>query len=258
MGLQNKTILITRQREQSAEFIAEVERRGGRAVMLPMISIQEPDSWEECDRALLQLKSYDALVFTSTNSVDKFLQRCVLRSIEPIVLRRLSIYAVGEKTRQSLEQRGLPVAELPEQFSSAGLAEVLTKTSVAGKRFLYPRGDLGRADLVKALIQRGAMVDPVVVYRNAGPDEVDAELVYKRLVAGEIDVITFASPSAAKNFVNLFPLAKMALMDKRIKIAVIGPTTEEAAKRLGLRVDIMPPRATVVDFVNAIDEYYEQ
>ena len=257
MGLENKTILITRQREQYAEFIAEIEKRGGRAVMFPMINIQDPRSWEECDRALLQIKKYDALVFTSTNSVEKFFQRCLLRTVEPALLRRCGIYAVGEKTQQAIKWHGLAMQAIPEQYSSASLAEHFRGMDVRGKQFLYPRGDLGKTDLVKSLIQQGASVDPVIVYRTTGPNAVDAEAVYRRLVAGDIDVITFASPSSAINFVKLFPREKMALKHKHIKIAVIGPTTEDALRTLNVPVDVVARRSTIEGLLDAIEECYK-
>jgi len=257
MGLEGKTILITRQREQSIEFIAEVERRGGKAVLFPTISIQDPDSWEEVDRALQHIKTYDALIFTSVNSVEKFLQRCLLKSVEPVVFRACDIYAVGEKTKSAVEERGLTVKAIPEKYSSSGLAEYLRSLDLQGKRFLYPRGDLGKADLIKSLMRQGATVDPVVCYRNAGPDEVDAEFVYRRLVAGEIDVVTFASPSAAINFVKLFSLEKMASMDKRTKIAVIGTTTEEEVRNLGIQVDVVAKQSTIKGLLDAIEEHYD-
>jgi uroporphyrinogen III methyltransferase/synthase len=257
MGLEGRTILVTRLREQSVEFIAEIEKRGGRAVLLPMITIQDPESWEDCDRALLQIKTYDTLIFTSTNAVEKFFQRCTLRGVEPIVFRRYDVYAVGEKTKQAVEEKGLQVKAIPDQYSSVSLAEYFQGRNLTGKRFLYPRGDLGKADLAKSLIQQGASVDPVVVYRNTGPNEVDAEQVYGKLVMGEIDVVTFASPSAAINFAKLFPPARMASMDKRIRIAAIGPTTEEALKNLDMQVDILARQSTVGGLVDAIQQYYE-
>jgi uroporphyrinogen III methyltransferase/synthase len=256
MGLENKTVLITRRREQAAEFIAELERRGGKAVLLPMINIHDPRSWEECDRALQQITNYDALIFTSTNGVDRFFRRCVLRSVGIAALRRCDVYAVGTKTKEAVEEQGLTVKAIPEKFSSEGLAEYFTGLNLNGRRFLYPRGDLGKADLIKSLIRQGAFVDPIVVYTTSGPDEVSAGLAYRRLVEGEIDVITFASPSAATNFVRLFPLEKMALMHKRTRIAVIGPTTLQCMKSLQVKVDIVARQATIDGLLDAIEEYY--
>ncbi len=257
MGLKNKTILVTRQREQSIEFVAEIERRGGKAVLLPLINIKDPDSWEELDRALQQIKTYDAIIFTSSNGVERFYQRCLFRSVEPVTIRRCEIYAVGEKTKQAVETRGFEVKGFPERFSSEGLTEYLTGLGVRGKRFLYPRGDLGKSDLIRSLVQQGASVDPVVVYKNAGPDETEAELAYRHLVQGEIDVVTFASPSAAANFVRLFSLEKIAAMDRRTRIAVIGPTTASAVRELGMHPDIVAREATMTGLLVAIEEYYD-
>ena len=256
MGLENKTILITRQREQSVEFIAEVERRGGKTVLLPMINIQDPDSWDEVDWALQQIKTYDALIFTSVNSVERFFQRCLLRSVEPVVFRKRDVYAVGEKTKKAIEGRGVAVKAIPEKYSSSGLAEYFRNLNLEGKRFLYPRGDLGKADLIKSLMRQRAIVDPVVVYKNTGPDEVDAEFVYRRLVAGEIDVVTFASPSAAINFVKRFSPEKISSMDKRTTIAVIGSTTAEEVRNLGIHVDVVARHSTIEGLLDAIEEHY--
>jgi uroporphyrinogen III methyltransferase/synthase len=255
MGLEGKTILITRQREQSIEFISEVERRGGKAVLFPTISIQDPDSWEEVDRALQHIKTYDAIIFTSINSVERFFHRCLLKSVEPVTFRGCEIYAVGEKTKHAVEERGLRVKAIPEKYSSAGLAEYFRTLDLQGKQFLYPRGDLGRADLIKSLVRQGATVDPVVCYVNKGPEEADAEFVYRKLVAGEIDVVTFASPSAAINFVKLFPPEKMASIHGQTKIAVIGPTTEEEVRDLGIQVDIVAKQSTIKGLLDAIEEY---
>jgi uroporphyrinogen III methyltransferase / synthase len=256
MSLDRKTILITRQREQSVEFIGEIEKRGGRAILLPMINIQDPDSWEALDGALQHIKTYDALIFTSVNGVEKFFHRFLLRSMELVILRLCDVYAVGEKTKQAVEKRGLAVKAIPDQFSSAGLEEYFKKVKVEGKRFLYPRGELGHTDLVRSLVRRGATVDPVVVYKNVAPDEVEAEFVYRHLVDGQIDVVTFASPSAAINFMKLFPAERMERMDKRIKIAAIGPTTAEAVSKLGMHVDIVARQSTIEGLLDAIEEHY--
>ena len=256
MGLEGKTILITRQRDQSLEVVSEIEKRGGKAVLLPLINIQDPDSWEELDQALSHVKQYDALIFTSSNAVERFFHRCLLRSIEPVTFRECDVYAVGAKTKELIEARGLHVNATPERFSSVALAEYFDRSDVTGKRFLYPRGDLGTADLVKRLVQKGARVEPVIVYKNTGPDEADVESTYHRLAQGEIDVITFASPSAGVNFVKLFPPERIASMEKKARIAVVGPTTEEAVRKLGLQPDIIAARATMTGMLDAIEEYF--
>lgn len=257
MSLRNKTILITRQREQSEEFVAEIEKRGGRAVVFPLIRITEPNSWESCDTALQRIGEYDALILTSENGVIGFFKRCSCKDIQLSAFRKLSVYAVGEKTRQAIERLGLEVHYVPEKFSSASLAQHFGSAEVGSKRFLNPRGNLGDADLIKYLTTLGAIVDPVIVYNNIEPEKEESDELYEQLVSGSIDVITFASPSAAINFLKVIPLKKVQQLRSTPKFAVIGPTTKEAVVKLGLTPDIVAQKSTVNGLVESIEAYYD-
>jgi uroporphyrinogen III methyltransferase / synthase len=257
MALKEKTILITRQREQAEEFITELEAHGAHAVVVPTIRITDPDSWEGCDDAIRRIGIYQCILFTSTNAVDKFFQRCLLKGVEPVVLRQCDIYAVGQKTKWNIERRGVVVSYVPEEFSSESLARYFEGRNLKGKRFLFPRGNLGSGELIRTLVRQGAIVEPVDVYNNAGPDEAGAKLLWQRLSKKELDVVTFASPSAAINFAKIISPVRMATASTNTKIAVIGPTTEEAVRNLGFKVDIVAKESTVRGLVKAITEYYE-
>jgi uroporphyrinogen III methyltransferase/synthase len=60
----------------------------------------------------------------------------------------------------------------------------------------------------------------------------------RRLRDGEIDIVTFASPSAVRNLVQMLGGDVSAL--KKPLIACIGPVTARAARRLALQVDRRP------------------
>ena len=257
MGLRNKTILVTRQAAQSSEFIAEVESRGGRVLLFPTIRIVDPETWEDCDRALERITEYQGLIFTSTNGVEKFFERCRVRGVKVGVFKGFEVYAVGEKTKIEIEERGLRVSFVPGQYSAASLADYFTSAAVQRKRFLFPQGNLSRTEVVNRLTQLGAAVDPVVVYRTAETDGDGAEEIMRRLAAGQIDVVTFASPSAAQNFVKVFPQEEVARIHERTKVAVIGPSTAEAVRRLGLVVDIVAAKSTATGLVEAIAEHFD-
>jgi len=257
MSLQNKTILITRQREQSEEFVAEIERRGGRAVVFPLIRITEPDSWDSCDTVLQRLAEYDGLILTSENGVERFFKRCSQKGIQLSAFRKLPIYAVGEKTRRAIERQGLQVRYVPEKFTSASLAKYFKSVEVRSKHFLYPRGNLGNSDLIQYLSDLGATVEPVIVYNNVELDKNSRDELYKQLRSESIDVITFASPSAAINFLKVIPLKKVQQLKRPPKVAVIGPTTKEAVLKLGLRPDIVAKKSTVSGLVESIEAYYD-
>jgi uroporphyrinogen III methyltransferase/synthase len=255
-GLRGKTILITRQLEQSSDFVAEVERRGGRAIVIPMIRIAEPDSWEECDRAFDQVTSYDAVVFTSVNGVQKLLHRCEARGVALHALRSAEIYAVGRKTQLAIERAGLAVRFVPEIYSGESLAKHFESRDFSGKRVLLLRGDRGRRELETVLAHLGASVHAVVVYKNIQPDLKNGDTLWNCLENGDIDVVTFASPSAAANFSIVVPAEKLSSLSKRVLVGVIGPTTREAVIRYGYHADIVAQEATVDGLIDAIVEHF--
>lgn len=254
-GLAGKSVLVTRSAEASEEMIALLESRGARAAVLPAISIVDPDSWDETDRAIAHLDEYNGVFFTSRNAVERFLRR--VREIvdnELHCMRHLEIYAVGEKTEEALEQAGLQVTLTPDVFSADAVAESMADQKVEGKRFLFPRSNIGNNVIPRSLRELSAEVDEIVVYKNVPPQQRDLDAVRNALLHGEIDVVTFFSPSAVRNFIQMMGSKSL----ERTRVAVIGPSTQRAAQALGLSVDLIARQATAESLVETIDEYFNQ
>jgi uroporphyrinogen-III synthase len=75
------------------------------------------------------------------------------------------------------------------------------------------------------------------------------------LVAGELDACTFASPSAAKEFVAaLDPPARAAA--RRIAIAAIGETTAATLRAADLAPQVVAARASAQDLVDALAQHF--
>lgn len=256
MRLQDKTILVTRRPEQARELIREIEKEGGLALFFPTIEIKPPESWSECDERIDRLKTYDGIVFTSANAVVGFVQRCHARGVAGDLLNSLDVFAVGETTRQLLEQHGLHVREMPESYTASSLADMLNGKDVRGKRFLLPQGNIARDEVKRVLSESGAEVDQVIVYRTVAPEQVETHPVLEGLRDGAIDVVTFASPSAVTNFIQMLSPDVIATMPPTTTVAVIGPTTAAAAREAGLRVDIVARDSTSSGLVTAIADYY--
>ena len=255
MTMLNRRILITRRHEQAGEMVREIELRGGTAVVVPMIAAGPPRAWTECDAAIGRLGTYDVLLFTSVNAVEGFAGRTRALGVPPAVLAQARAVAVGEATAAALTGNGLPVLFVPEEFSGASLALALGD-SLAGKRVLLPRGNIARETVPDALREAGALVETVTVYVTSVPEGIDRGGFVRRVVSGEFDVVTFASPSAAANFCALFQPEELRCAADRVRIAVIGPSTADAVRALGLDVDIIARESTACGLVRSIDEYY--
>jgi len=252
--LLGKTILVTRVREQAAEFIKLLEQLGAAVIIFPTIQIVAPKSWDACDEAIDNIGAYEAIILTSANAVEKFFSRMQqVRSAALQIAAEKTIYAVGEKTRHAAEKYNVPVARMPDVYDSKHLAIALSRSEVAGKRFLFPKGNLAGDAVTFALQEHNAKVDEVIVYETVLPSRSEAETIERQLSEKRIDVITFFSPSSVSNFLAMIPLE---LMNDRI-VAVIGGTTAASAKNLSLPVHIVAEHATSANLVASIVRYYE-
>lgn len=254
MSLTNKTVLITRQAEQAVDLVAALVRRGATAVVIPMIRIIDPERWDACDEVLRSHASFDAVAFTSANAVRQFFERARALGVSKETWANKKLYTVGEQTANEILRRGMAVEPLPESYSARALVEVLQRKDVRGLRIVLPKGNLGKEDLMQALKEMGADVRPIEVYRNAPPERSAGEEVRRRVLKNEFDVITLFSPSAAEHFARA---VQPALVSRgKAKIAVIGPTTRTAVRRMGFPVDIEAKTSTALGLVEAIEEYF--
>ncbi|MCC6395374.1 MAG: uroporphyrinogen-III synthase [Bacteroidetes bacterium] len=255
--LEGSRVIITRPEEQAGEMAHATRELGGVAVLLPMIRILPAEDTTRCDLALRELKPADAVAFTSANAVRFTMNRAEAIGLAHTSWEGREVFAVGNKTAETARRYGLPVTVVPGEFSGAGLATSLSDRSWKGKRVLLPRSDIGREDLLNSLRAAGADVVPVVVYRTVGPDDTSARLMRQEVLKGGPAVLTFASPSAVRNFGKLFTAEELAAHGPGLTIAAIGATTQEAIEALPLPVRIVAKEATSGGLIASVASYIQ-
>ena len=127
-----------------------------------------------------------------------------------------------------------------------------------GVRVLLPRADIGREVIAEQLRDAGAVVTEVIAYRTILEDtqrEGDPD-VYGMLLEGRIDVVTFTSPSAVRNFAKIYGAEQTADLLKNTVVATIGPVTADAARQLSIPVTVQPRTYTIPALVDAIAAHY--
>lgn len=246
-------IVVTRARDQAAEFVAMLEARGAEVIALPLIQIAEPDSWGPADLAMLHLSDFDLLIFTSVNAVEKWVARAKEKE-RPAVEKKNRVIAVGETTAARLKHHGLPVEALPEKFSAEGLLEKLD-SNLKGQKILLPRGDLALEELPQGLKARGAEVLEVVVYRTLAVKP-EIQPLMERMARNEIDVITFASPSAVHRFVESIGKDRIHSLPSTYHVASLGPSTSAALREHGFTVAMEATLSTLESLTAAIVQFY--
>jgi uroporphyrinogen III methyltransferase/synthase len=247
-------VLVTRPREQAGELVAALREAGAEARVLPMIRVEPAGDAAQVAAVLGSLDEYDAVLFGSANAVRELVRRAAVLGV-PLSGRRVRYLCVGPATARAAEDAGLPVAALPEaRFDAEGLFDALAALlPVAGRRFLLPRAEGGRRTLAERITAAGGRAEALVLYRSVAPDRDPAPL-RAALAAGEFDTLSFASPSAARNFAALLDEEAREAV-RRCVVAAIGPVTAEALAEEGLPPDVVSPRAEGTALVAALAEH---
>ncbi len=255
MPLSDKKILITRAREQSAEFATRLKKLGAEVIQFPTIEIVPPLSWKGMDRAISCLKSYDWIIFTSANGVSFFDQRLKERGKNRNALSGLKICAIGPATAEHLKKRGIRVDYVPKEYIAESILRGFKKIGLNGKQILLARAKQARDVLPKGLRAMGAKVDVVETYRTVRPRGGSRKLK-ELLTKKKVDVITFTSSSTVSHFVELLKKEDLKKLLKETVIACIGPITARTVRKAGLKVHIQPREYTIPGLTQAIAHYF--
>jgi uroporphyrinogen III methyltransferase/synthase len=249
------TVVVTRPSEQAAEFTAELKRFGANVFSFPTIEIAAPESYAELDAAIENLQNYDWIIFTSSNAVEHFLNRLTAKNLETAELDYLRVACVGDATAERLRLAQIHIDVLPAESNAESLFGEIENYvgDLAGLRFLFPRSEIAREVLPRKLRKAGAIVDAPVAYRTVLPEKPETAKFKAMLAGGSIDCITFASPSAFKNFLQIFGETELP---KDVAIACIGETTASVVEEMNLKVEIIASEAGSRSFTKAIADYF--
>jgi uroporphyrinogen-III synthase len=249
-------VLVTRALEQASEMASALRTVGAEPVILPMIRLAPPSSYTDLDAALARLEEYDAIIFASSNAVHFFAERArELGRDGAFSGLQARILCVGPQSARAAVEAGLAVHLTASGRGNAEalLEQLMVSLPPEGRRFLIPKSDIARTVMPEGLRAAGATVDAVETYRNV-PADVDAGDLGSWLVQGELDVLTFTSPSAVRNFFALLDPAARSAASRCIVVAV-GETTGRALEGEGFPAQVIPERPGGVEMVAALVDH---
>lgn len=252
-------VLVTRPREQAADLAREITDRGGDVVIFAALKVVPPPDWGPLDRALdAAASAYDWAVFTSANGVRAFVDRLRQRGRDVGDWRGVRMAAIGPVTAAALRDAGLQVDVVPREYRAEALLEALAAADdLAGRRIAIIRALEAREVLPEGLRQRGARVEVIPAYQTVRDGE-GADRVAALLDAGQLDVITFASPSAVRHLCAAIPEAPARVRRAGAIVACIGPVTAEAATAAGFPVDVTAKQYTAAGLAEALAEAWSR
>jgi uroporphyrinogen III methyltransferase/synthase len=248
-----KGVVITRPQRQADDLARLLAVQGANPIAFPTISITEPADWSELDRALSELENYNWLIFTSANGVHFFFERLRQKGRDIRDLKGIKIGCIGPATARQIEDRGIRVDLVPDEFIAEGLLRSFASMNLSGKKILIPRAFRARDILPEGLKNQGASVDVVTAYQTIQSGRKKEELS-AYIDAGEVNVITFTSSSTVTNFVEI--MGESFILPLNVKIACIGPVTTATAVKAGFRVDIRQEEYTMEGLVQSLVNYF--
>lgn len=272
----------SRRASELAELIA---RFGGIPYVAPTVGI---DVQEEADLqvdALVQRilgRLCDSAVFMTGPGVYLLMAKAERLGVQREVVDRLngiSVVARSHKPEKVLERYGVRVSLVPSDNTAEGIAAEMEKLDLEGKRvaILWHGGavpilrqalERRGADVFEAqaytyspeLEKSGAAVLQALGYQYVSPEHERVLELIREVLGGNIQIITFTSPPAAR---NLFRMAAEHSLDEdlcralnaNVLVVAVGPPTRRAIEEQGVSVDVMSEVYKLGPMVRAIVDY---
>ncbi|MEI8290555.1 MAG: uroporphyrinogen-III C-methyltransferase [Verrucomicrobiota bacterium] len=228
-------IVVTRRKEQAGGFAARLAELGADVLEVPTIKITEPSERMAIVDALLELNSYDWLIFTSANGVTAFFDLFFKRFQDLRDLGGARIAAVGPATAAKLRELHLQVDLMPEEYVGSKITAAFKKyQDIDNVKMCLFRAEVANRDLPDALQEEGAIVDDIAIYKTVAETD-DRTGAAARLLAEGADWVTFTSSSTVEHFHARFDLPKLLKQFPQLKTASIGPETSKTIVSLGLK-----------------------
>jgi uroporphyrinogen III methyltransferase / synthase len=229
-------IVVTRTREQASQLSKQLSDLGAEVLEIPTIKLVPPteDRRQDLIDALLELNSYNWLVFTSPNGVTAFFDLFFKRFQDLRDIGGARIAAIGPATAAKLKELHLQVDLMPDEAIASKIATAFDKfETVENLKICLLRAEVANPDLPKALEELGAIVDDIAVYKTVAETQ-DLNGAAAKLADKGMDWITFTSASTVEHFHARFDLPKLLKEFPQAKLVSIGPETSKAIRALGL------------------------
>ncbi len=254
------TLVFTRPEERLPSSIELAEKMGFKVLAAPSLRIIEGDEGDmrRFEQGMVE-GTYAAVVITSVTAVEHSIakvrdERIVSRMHDVVLI------AIGRATRDSLRDLGFDPS-MPDEYTSTGLVDMFSDT-LKGKRVCLLRSDKGSRILNDGLIQAGADIDEIHVYKlEPVMESAGMDIILDEMIEGTIDAYAFTSALSAKTFLDIAEhrIGRDLVVDrfKEAVVAAIGAPTAEEIERLGHTVDIVSTKADFPMMLQEIREFLD-
>lgn len=241
-----RSILVSQPEPSTTKspYFELAEKNGVKIDFRPFIHV-EGVSAKEFRQTRIQILSHTAVIFTSRTAIDHFFRIC--QELRITVPDSMKYFCISEATAFYLQKyivyRKRKIFYADGRFSD--LVNVMKKHK--DEKYLVPLSDIHKQEIPELLDKEGYSYTKAILYRTVSSDLSDlADVNY--------DVLVFFSPSGIKSLFQNFPEFKQ----NDTRIACFGPTTAQAVREAGLRLDIEAPTAKAPSMTMALEQYIKK
>src|SRR5579863_3555130 len=257
--------VLSLESRRGAEMAKLIESNGGEAVVAPSmreVPLETNTEALEFGKKLFA-GEFDIVIFL-TGVGTRALAR-VVETNHPLEkylaeLRKIAVVARGPKPVAVLKEWNVPICvTAPEPNTWREVLRALDENAAAlplkGRRIAVQEYGVPNAELIAALVERGAHVTSVPVYEWALPaDTGPLRSAVAAISRNEIDAILFTTATQADHLLQIAvemneeDALRRAL--SRMVVASIGPTTSERLREFGIAPDLEPTHPKMGYLVN--------
>lgn len=225
-----KKILVSQPRPTTAKspYFDLEERYGVEIVFRPFIKV-EGLSAKEFRTQKVNILDHTAIVFTSRHAIDHFFGLC--KEMRITVPETMKYFCITETVALYI-QHYIQYRKRKIFYGTTGKIEDLLPQMVRHKqeKYLVPQSSAHTEELMTLLRSKKLKVEECVMYQTVSNDFTPEEKL-------DYDMLVFFSPSGIQSLLKNFPDFKQG----DVAIATLGPTTAQAVRDAGLRLDIEAP-----------------
>lgn len=206
---------------------------------------------------------FDVLVVTCPTVIESMVRmaegRKMLERMREAV-SRTEMVVIGERTLECAVHHGLRAASTAPEATTDSLVEHINRKPRRGKVALL-RSDQGSPQMVKDLESSGWKVEQVAVYSLLLDEGEEMDQLLDRLEEGGIDMLVFPTPAHAQAF--LLRLEERGgreislLLMEGVTVAAMGRETREFLEENGVKVALVPEKASAESMVRTLVSHIE-
>ncbi|HUG87054.1 MAG TPA: uroporphyrinogen-III synthase [Euzebya sp.] len=269
------TVVAVTGARRGRDLVEAFARRGARVVHAPMLSGDHPapDADIAADTEMILALRPQWVVATTGVGMRLWLEAAERSGLAGPLVQLMSTtrcIARSAKAEGGLAATGIKAAWTAPKETDATVAAWLIGRAMPGDGIAVQLHG-GQPRAYESLSAGGLDLVSVMPYRTGPPTDLRrATALVEALLAEEVDVLTFTSPGAVRNLIDVADAVTTGGADRlrlvtraRTAVAAVGPVTAGTCEDAGLPVRMSPGRYRSMDLVREVEAWvarqpYEQ